>query len=223
MDIKVLRSFITEGSWLKKLKEDQLLSVFEELKKGTTLTDIIKLCQRTFKINRSAEIYHLMPDLVKFRGRALKDIHYLNAEEAKALEVTKEAELKIRDLSARLDGMGRLGWLIELQTNRVLTLVDREKKAVPMPITTENIKLLNDMIKGYVKTQAELGIMDQVSTVQEINIECKFNDLVANLKDDGTKMIDATHKLLDMAEKRSVIMTENSEGKFVAKKQKVKV
>lgn len=223
MDIIALRSFITEGSWLHKLKEDQLLVVFEELKKGTTLTDIIKLCQRTFKINRSSEVYHLMPALVKFRGRALKDIHYLNAEEAKNLEITKEAELKVRDLSARLDGVGRLGWLIELQTNRVLTLVDREKKAVPMPITTENIKLLNDMIKGYVKTQSELGILDQANAVQGINIECRFNDLVANLKDDGTKMIDATHKLLDMAEKRAITMTEDTEGKFVVKKQKVKV
>lgn len=221
MNIETLKSFILPKSWLLQLTDDQLFSVYEELNKGTTLIDIIKLCQRTFKIKRNAEVFHLMPDLVKFRGRALKDLQYINMEEAKNLEVTKQVEAKIRDLSAKLDGVGRLGWLIELQTNRVLTLMEREKKAVPMPITTDNIKLLNDMIKGYVKTQAELGILDQAAAKVEIAIDHKFSELMSNLKDDGTRMIDATHKLLDMAEQKAIIMTEDTNGSYVIKKQKV--
>jgi hypothetical protein len=216
MDIILLENLkksISPSSWLSLLDDNQLIKIFDMLKRGTTNSEVIRTCQSIFNIRQKATLSDLLPDLVKFRMQVLDDRSLLKLEEAQKNQVAVELAGKLRGLTSKVDAFGRLNWLADLQTQRVIRLMERETKTLPMDITTDNIKALQDMLLKILKAKQELKLDEGVSQITPDTTE-KIKGLVEGFKDDGETMIQATHKLLELAEERSLILKLDSDGKY---------
>jgi hypothetical protein len=166
----------------------------------------------------------MLPELVKFRTEALNDTNLIQIEAQAGNEVAQQLEDKMNKLSSELDGLGRFGWLIDLQTKRVLRLHERELKTLPMSITTDNVKLLGGMLKEYIEKQIDLGLVSSVTPRLQVKLDGDFKGLLGMLSNDGESMIQATHAFLDLAEKRALTMKVDENGSYkIAKGEEVEV
>lgn len=223
--VKKLRDAIPTDitkSWMKHLDDKQLVMVYLRLQHGETNSEVIGYCQKEFKIKPKAKVSELLPEIVKFRTAALNDTNLIKIEAAAGNKSAKAVEKKIEQLSAELDGMGRLGWLIDLQTKRVIRLHDREEKTLPMTMTTENIKLLGGMLKEYIEKQIDLGIVSSTTPKIKLDIDANFKSIVEAMNDDGERMISATHRFLELAEKKALVMRVDDDGSYTIDKEKEK-
>lgn len=217
--IQNIKEMIPAESWLELLQDNQIIKVYEMLKKGTTNSEIIKTVQYLFNIKRSASLYDMLPDLVKFRTKILDDKTMLRLEAAQENQAAIELSSRLAGLTSKVDALGRLNWLVDAQTKRVLALLDREAKTLPMTITTKNIEALARMLHDLLKAQAELGDTEKTNEITPENKE-KLKNLVAGFKDDGEIMIQATRKLLELAEDRSLILNLDESGKYSIQEKK---
>jgi hypothetical protein len=90
--------------------------------------------------------------------------------------------------------------------------MDIEAKTLPMDKTTDNIAILDKMLHSLLKAQQELKLDD--SNVITAETTEKLKGLVEGFKDDGETMIQATHKLLSLAEERSLILKLDEDGSY---------
>jgi len=210
--IAKIKEAIPVNSWLSILDDKQLVKLHEMLKKGVTNSEIIRTCQTIFNVKKKATLQDLLPDLVRFRTKVLDDKALMVLEEAQKNKVASQLATKLRGLTSKVDAFGRLSWLVDQQTQRVLKLMDIEAKTLPMDKTTDNIAILDKMLHSLLKAQQELKLDD--SNVITAETTEKLKGLVEGFKDDGETMIQATHKLLSLAEERSLILKLDEDGSY---------
>ena len=92
-------------------------------------------------------------------------------------------------------------------------MLEIEAKTLPMEATTNNIGMLEKMLHNLRKAQQELNIGEGVSVVTEES-QTKLKELVGGFQSSGETMIQATHKLLELAEERSLLLKIDEEGKY---------
>lgn len=219
-----IKAAVPKGSWMELLEDLQLLKIHEMLKNGATNSEAIKTCQAMFNIKRKAKLEELLPDIVKFRTQVLNDKALLIIEEAQGNTAAIQLASKLRGLTSRVDAYGRLNWLVDQQTDRVLGMLGKEKRTgLVYPGTTENMVVLDKMLHSLLKAKSELNIAEPTVTVSSESTQ-KLQQLVDGFKNDGETMINATHKLLDLVDTRSVTLKLDQEGKFtVTDKEEVVV
>jgi ABC-type uncharacterized transport system ATPase subunit len=218
--IDKIKEAVPNGSWLEILEEKQLYKIYEMLKKGKTNSEIIRTCQIIFSVKSKATVQELLPDLVKFRTVALDDKSLLKIEEAQKTKVAVEISNKLRNLSSKVDAMGRLNWLADQQTLRVIRLLEMEAKTLPMDTTTTNIDMLNKMLHNLQKAHQELKL-DSATGQVTAEDQDKLKGLIDGFKDDGESMIQATHKLLELVEQRALILNIDEEGSYSVSSPKI--
>ena len=207
-----IKEAIPKDSWLSLFDDKQLIKLHEMLKRGVTNSEIIRTCQTIFNIKKKATLQELLPDLVRFRTKVLDDKSLLVLEEAQKNKAAVQLASKLKGLTSKVDAFGRLSWLVDQQTQRVMKLLDIEAKTLPMDKTTDNIDMLNKMLHNLLKAQQELKIDD--SNIITADTQDKLKGLVEGFKDDGETMIEATHKLLTLAEERSLILKLGEDGSY---------
>jgi hypothetical protein len=207
-----IKEDIPNNSWIAILQDKQLLKLHEMLKKGITNSEIIRTCQTIFNVKKRATLQELLPDLVRFRTKVLDDKSLLILEEAQKNKAAVQLANKLKGLTSRVDAFGRLSWLVDQQTQRVIKLLDIEAKTLPMDKTTDNIAMLDKMLHNLLKAQQELKLDD--STTITVETQDKLRGLVEGFKDDGETMIQATHRLLSLAEERSLILKLGDDGSY---------
>ena len=209
-----IKAAVPKGSWMELLEDLQLLKIHEMLKNGATNSEAIKTCQAMFNIKRKAKLEELLPDIVKFRTQVLNDKALLAIEEAQGNSAAIQLASRLRGLTSKVDAFGRLNWLVDQQTERVLGMLGKEKKSgLIYPGTTDNIAMLDKMLHNLLKAKSDLNIQEQTITVSAESNQ-KLQQLVDGFKNDGETMINATHKLLDLVDTRSVTLKLDQEGKF---------
>ena len=207
-----IKEAVPTNSWLSILDDKQLVKLHEMLKRGVTNSEIIRTCQTIFNVKKKATLQDLLPDLVRFRTKVLDDKALIVLEEAQKSKVATQLANRLRGLTSKVDAFGRLSWLVDQQTQRVLKLMDIEAKTLPMDKTTDNIAMLDKMLHSLLKAQQELKLDD--SNVITAETTEKLKGLVEGFKDDGETMIQATHKLLSLAEERSLILKLDEDGSY---------
>ncbi len=209
-----IKAAVPQGSWMELLEDLQLLKIHEMLKNGATNSEAIKTCQAMFNIKRKAKLEELLPDIVKFRTQVLNDKALLAIEESQGNSAAIQLASRLRGLTSRVDAFGRLNWLVDQQTERVVGMLGKEKKSgLIYPGTTDNIAMLDKMLHNLLKAKSDLNIADPTITVSSESNQ-KLQQLVDGFKNDGETMINATHKLLDLVDTRSVTLKLDQEGKF---------
>lgn len=219
-----IKAAVPKGSWMELLEDLQLLKVHEMLKNGATNSETIRTCQAMFNIKRKAKLEELLPDIVKFRTQSLNDKALLAIEEAQGNAAALQLSNRLRGLTSRVDAFGRLNWLVDQQTERVLGMLGKEKKTgLVYPGTTDNMVILDKMLHNLLKAKSELNISEPTVSVSSESNQ-KLQQLVNGFKNDGEAMINATHKLLDLVDTRSVTLRLDQEGKFsISEKEEIVV
>lgn len=219
-----IKAAVPKGSWMELLEDLQLLKIHEMLKNGATNSEAIKTCQAMFNVKRKAKLEELLPDIVKFRTQILNDKALLAIEETQGNTAAIQLATRLRGLTSRVDAFGRLNWLVDQQTERVVGMLGKEKKSgLIYPGTTDNIAMLDKMLHNLLKAKSDLNIPEQTVTVSSESNQ-KLQQLVDGFKNDGEAMINATHKLLDLVDTRSVTLNLDQDGKFtVTEKEEIVV
>jgi hypothetical protein len=220
--IKRLRDIVQppgkKGLWLRLLSDRQLAEVYHRLKRGQTAYHVSKICQDDWRIQRDSSIQSLSRGMLRFRDAILGDIQ---KDAVKSEEGKKEFAARKKRGSAivnKLDGLGRLRWLIERQTDRIQALLDREQSAIPFQMTDKSIKVLGELIEQYLRLQMELGLIDSKPEEFNLNIEHKFKAILTGMQftDDGHRLAIAANKFLEMASEASIIMEPEADGTYSA-------
>ena len=103
-------------------------------------------------------------------------------------------------------------------------MLGKEKKTgLVYPGTTDNMVILDKMLHNLLKAKSELNISEPTVSVSSESNQ-KLQQLVNGFKNDGETMINATHKLLDLVDTRSVTLKLDQEGKFsISEKEEIVV
>lgn len=215
-----IKKAIPNGSWMELLEDVQLLKIHEMLKNGSTNSEAIRTCQSLFNVKRKAKLEELLPDIVQFRTKVLSDKALLVIEEAQGNEAAAKLAHKLRGLTSKVDAFGRLNWLADQQTERVLRMLAKEAKTgLAYPGTAENMMMLDKMLHNLLKAKSDLNIAEPTVTVSPDATQ-KLQTLVDGFKNDGDTMINATHKLLDLVETRALTLKVNDEGTYSITEEK---
>jgi hypothetical protein len=184
---------------MRFLNDDQLKVVVDKIIKGSSNGEILRIVQRDFGLLSDQDPRKLAGDLIKFKSALLSKEK--KNEESDTLP--SEIRSKIANLSEKVDGLGRMGWLINVQTERILNIMNKEKMGLPMTIAHTNIKTLGNLLDKYIKVQMELGMLskDQNETIIETG---EGIENVVNIQDSSKNVvIDATRKLLKSIDLRA--------------------
>jgi len=204
-----------KGSWLKLLSDKQLAEVFHRLKLGQTSLYIAKMAQREWNVKPSSQPKSLARSVRSFRDKIVGELRKTDAKKEGQKEVLQDMMKRGKRIVDKLDGLGRLRWLIEEQTDRIQVLREREKSSIPFEITEKAVRNAKELLEVYLKFQIELGLLDSKPSEHNIEIMHRFDGLMANtFTDDGARLINAGTKFLELAEKRSLTLERKPDGSF---------
>jgi signal transduction histidine kinase len=208
--IKRLRKVTTNSKmankWLHKLDNNQLCEVYTDLRNGFNFSEVIDKVQLEWKIFFEMDSRLLMSDLANFKIKALDDLALLEAKFHNNEPMAKREMARLDGLSKKIDALGRLGWLADVQTDRVRNMVDTEQQEnSPRSITGEAIRQLGTLLEKYIKLESETGATRITVTATTPQMQEAF---LSTIEGDGNKMINATRRLMTMAEDRSISIKE---------------
>jgi hypothetical protein len=192
--------------WLHELDDNLLYQVYVDLRNGSNFSEVIDKVQLEWRLYFTVEPRKLMGDLANFKIRALDDIALLEAQYHNNEPQAQREVARLEGLSRRIDAMGRLGWLADVQTERVKDMVEAEQEdQSPKSITGEAIKQLGVLLEKYIKLESETGASRITITATTPKMQEAF---ISTIEGDGNKMIDATRRLMAFAEDRSLLIKE---------------
>lgn len=217
-----LREAVPKDTWMLHLDDQQLITIYLKLQKGFTNSEVAAFCEEEFGVK--GDFMLIMTTIVKFRTKVFDDTALIRAEAALDNPEAKKLECKLNELSSDLDAMGRLGWLINMQTDRVLALKAREDQAkIPLEATTNNIKVLQGLLDSYITKQMDLGILNSAVPRVKLDIDHKFKAILGGLEDSGERMIDITHQFIESAQDKILTLRVNDDGSYELNDSREKV
>lgn len=216
--IKKLREIVQppgkKGLWLRHLSDQKLAEVYHRVRMGQSAHHITKIAQKDWGVMKNSTPKSLARAMVTFRDKVLGEI---KVDAIKSPEGKKEygaRKKRAKRITDKLDGMGRLRWLIEVQTDRLEQLIERESKSLPFKTTDKTVEILGGLIDKYIQYMMDLGLVDSKPPELNVNISHKFSQLIGVLPDDGARLISAANRFLDMATKEAILMEPDSTGVF---------
>jgi len=208
-----------KGTWLRLLSDRQLTEIFHRLRRGQTPAHIMRIVRNEWGIMEKSSNKSMRRALAKFRDQAIGQINVEMVDPNKPPEdkkVIRKLKDKIKD---KLDGMGRLRWLIEIQSERIELYRSTEKKTnVPLKSTDRSVKILGELLNQYVCRCMELGLLDAPPSEFNLNVKHRFDGLMKHtVGDGGVAMIEATSTFLAEAEKSALTMEIGDDGRYILK------
>lgn len=219
--VKKLRKIVTpEGKklgWMAHLSDGQLVEIYFLLRKGSSPSSIATHVQDYWKIYRDYNPRTLSRGLTRFKRLALSDFH-ITKKSATKEEKKERAELKKKasKLSEQVDGIGRLGWLAEQETKRLMWLQKLETEAGrPMSITNKAAQGLRETLVDYTELQIKLGLLDMKPVQHNVEVHHKFSQAMSGVVDDGgNRLKEAASRFIDLCSDGSVTLHPNEDGVY---------
>jgi hypothetical protein len=180
-EMENLRKVLKAGgvkSWILDADPEQLSELFELTKTGVSSSILLQKTKYDWMI--TPENYsekQVLRDLLTFKIRLFPDTTSLVIAQAKeGHPLALQANAKMEDLVSTLDGMGRLGWLINEQTKRVQKSIEKEG-ALLFDSTNKAMNALRIMLEKYIKFEMATGLRDKVPEKHEHNLSGTFSML----------------------------------------------
>jgi len=204
-----------KGTWLRLLNDKQLAEVYHRLRLGQPAYRVSMIAQKEWGVKRKADVKSLARAVRKFKQDTLGLLHMEKtsvAEDRK--ELGKALTTRAAKLIQKVDGLGRLGWLIERQTERIAILLEREKTALPFKFTGDEIETLTSMIEKYMNLQIKLGVIDAKPPEVNLNVKHRFDGLMSGTIQGGTAVLEAADKWLQKCEENALTLKIGDDGKY---------
>lgn len=208
-----------KGLWLKDLSDKRLAEIYLRLKQKQPIYRIAKMVQIDWGLKKNSDIKTIGRGLRKFRERVFGEIQ----EAAANGEITKDEEKasvsRGKRIVEKLDVLGTLRWLIELQAERVEDLRNKEKASMPFKFTGKEIERLGNLGEQFLTLAMRLGAIDEKPSEINLNIKTSFDEMLKKLPDDGSRLVGMTTRFLEMVDKLAIPM-KMVDGKYVKQEEK---
>ena len=227
-EMQRLRSFVSppgkKGLWLRKLNDRQLAEVYHRLKIGQPAYRVVKIAQFDWGVMRKSQPASLNRAMVLFKEKVVGEIKLEgdrhNKEDKKKFlaRSTKKGERSVK----KLNSLGRLRWLINVQTERLVLLRSKEKSTnMPLMMTEKTVEVLGDLLEKLIKHEIALGLRDAKPSELSESVKKYFDAMLKKVDGDplaggsgGNVMISAANKMLEAVAQDAVLMTINEDGGY---------
>ncbi len=208
-----------KGLWLRHLDDKQLVEVYHRLKLNHSVMRIIKIIQKDWGILPESTPKSLSRAMRVFRNEVVgllkaheRSFPITPQKKAFVAKEEKRAELIIK----KIDGMQELAWLIQTQRGRLEVMVDRERVGLPSKYTDRTVAELRECVNTYLEHAEELGLIDVKPKELNLHLKSQFDGLLENIvQDDGSRLISAASRFLELAEKKAIPMKRVTDGSYV--------
>ena len=196
--------------WVARYCDDDQLAelYYRMIEKGESVTTLAKVARDIWNIQPHWDIKSMIAGLNTWKKRISTDLDQNIAIQRTPTEKDKAVALKKRQrvLTSNLDALGRLGYAIELQTERMIMGHEIEMKAkTPLKFVDQIMTGLNDMIQNYVTLAIKTGAINSAPSELNINLKSKSDFVLQHyVANDGQKMIKAADKLLTALKEKCV-------------------
>lgn len=196
-----------KGTWMRYLSDLQLAEVFHRLRLRQSPNYICKIAQNDWGVQPRSEIKSMARAVRALRNDVIGD---LRADEGKRTEEKKKEVARLtakgKRISDRLDGMKRLAWLINIETDRVRMLYSKEKASMPFRHTEKTIEILADLLDKYMRLQIDLGLVESKPQPFQVAVMNKFTTVIGDMKASGAPIVDATNHFLALLNESAIPM-----------------
>lgn len=214
-----------KGTWLRHLSDKQLLESYHRLRMGQGVYAVVRVAQHEWGVMRTSSTKSMARGMRAFRDKTVGVLHVAPTIDTRAGATRSErrdaAELlgmRGKRIIEKLDGLGRLCWLIEVQTDRVAILAEREQTTLPFKITGKEVLTLGKLLGDYMKLQMDLGLLETKPHEFNLNIKHKFAGLLQHsVKEDGEIMAQAAGKYIELAEQEALTFELDEDGAYKLK------
>lgn len=214
-----------KGTWLRHLSDKQLLEAYHRLRMGQGVYAVVRVCQHEWGVMRTSSTKSMARGMRSYRDKTVGLLHVAPTIDTRAGATRPDrrdaAELlgmRGKRIVNKLDGLGRLCWLIEVQTDRVCLLVEREQEALPFKITGKEVQTLGNLLGDYMKLQMDLGLLETKPHEFNLNIKHKFAGLLQHsVQEGGDVMAQAAGKYIELAEQEALTFELGQDGAYTLK------
>lgn len=208
--LKQMREAISQisikGSWISKLKDNHLFDLYEMLHSGSTMWEIVDRAYSEWLPGVEHDKHKMLSELAKFRIKIIPDSALVRVQAERGDPEADEIAKRLSTFKSRIDGLGRLSWLIDQQSLRLEALVEKEKKGLPLNITNEVVKTLGNLLTKYIQFQQDIGEVNRMPTQHIVGVKAHFEKL------DGSAVAKATMKMLESIEQQAVTIDLDKQG-----------
>ena len=211
--LRKLRNIVSppgkKGTWMRYLSDLQLAEVYHRLRMRQSPNHICRIAKEDWGVQPKSEIKSMARAV-----RSLRDVMIgeLQADEGRRTEEKKKEVARLtakgKRITVRLDGMKRLAWLINIETDRAKMLYTKEKASMPFRHTEKTIEMLGGLIETYMRLQIDLGLVESKPQPFQVSVMNQFNAVIGDMKSTGAPIVEATNYFLELLNKNSVPMEE---------------
>lgn len=196
--------------WVARYCDDDQIAelYYRMIEKNESVSTLARVARDIWNVQPHWDIKSLVSGLRVWRKRIATDldenitVQKTPTEKDKAIALRKRQ----RNLTSNLDALGRLGYAIELQTERMMMGHEIEMKAkTPLKFVDQIMTGLNDMVHNYVTLAMKTGAINSAPSELNINLKSKSDFVLQHyVANDGQKMIKAADKLLTALKEKCV-------------------
>lgn len=209
-----------KGLWLRHLSDQRLAEVYHRLKLGQPCYRVAKIAQTEWGVMKDSNLKSLSRAVHIFRDKTIDLITIEKSTSAVSDKPERRAaasafEKRAKRIKKGLDGMGRLAWLVDVQTDRVCLMLERERLTQPTRQTDRSMVALKESLVDYLRLAIELGIEDSKPPELHLKIKHRFEGLLQHaIQGDGSRMLSAADRFLELAEQNSLTMQMGDDGAY---------
>lgn len=196
--------------WIARYCDDDQIAelYYRMIEKNESVSTLARVARDIWNVQPHWDIKSLVSGLRVWRKRIATDLDENIAVQKTPTEKDKAIALRKRqrNLTSNLDALGRLGYAIELQTERMMMGHEIEMKAkTPLKFVDQIMTGLNDMVHNYVTLAMKTGAINSAPSELNINLKSKSDFVLQHyVANDGQKMIKAADKLLTALKEKCV-------------------
>lgn len=143
------------------------------LLKGESPLKVARMIQKEWKLNTSISEESLKKQLVRYKNANIKNVSFLTAADP------KEKRVILKRVEAQLNIMQELTELVEVQKERVLMAIEKER-TVKMPFSwlRKDIDSLAILLNQLAEHQFKLGIIHEIPKTTLVQHDSQGNTLI---------------------------------------------
>lgn len=196
--------------WIARYCDDDQIAelYYRMIEKRESIQTLAKVARDIWNIQPHWDLKSMVAGLRSWKKRISSELDEHIAIQKTPTDRDRALALKKRQrvLASNLDALGRLGYAIELQTERMVMGHEIEMKAkTPLKFVDQIMSGLNDMIQNYVTLAVKTGAINSAPSELNINLKSKSDFVLQHyVANDGQKMIKAADKLLTALKEKCV-------------------
>ena len=204
------------GTWLRYLDDNRLAEVFVQLQSGTAAHHIASIAQREWGIKPESKTESLARSVRTFKDKVIGEIQKLPIRKPEDKEARDKLVSQADKVAGMLNELEEMGWVLREQKTRIVLFREKEDQArIGFAATDKAIQIFKELLSEYSKMKVNLGLTEPPASEFNLNIKHRFDGLMKHtIGEDGEKVVSALDRFMELAEERSLTLSQNPDGTY---------